>query len=138
MTFQQEVKLEAGHVTASNLNEKLDLLQTSKSIEELCIRGGLSYYESQNKVICDICFHEDLTGNDVIRKLGEFGYDSFRCGVDFTNKSEPREFRNLKSVLIKHFGSQYHMKMGKDLSEKHISDEKNEIYNTKIGMGRAR
>ena len=76
-------------------------------------------------MICDICCQEDHTGNDVIRKLGEFGYDSFRCGVDFTNKSQPWEFRNLKSVLIKHFGSQYLMKMGKDLSEKHISDEKN-------------
>ena len=28
MTFQQEVKHEAGHVTASNVKEKLDLLQT--------------------------------------------------------------------------------------------------------------
>ena len=33
MTFQQEVKHEAWNLTASNVKEKLDLLQTSKSIE---------------------------------------------------------------------------------------------------------
>ena len=98
MIFQQKVKHEAGNVTATNVKEKLDLIQSSKSIEELCIRGGLSFFESENKVICYICCHKDLTGNDVVRKLGEFGYDSFQCGVDFTNKSKPRDFRNLKKV----------------------------------------
>ena len=104
----------------------------------MCIRGGLSFFESKNKVICYICCHKDLTGNDVVRKLGEFCYDSFHFAVDFTHKSEPKDFRNLKAVLIKHFGSQYHMKMSKDLSKKHIYYEKNKVNNTKFGMGRVR
>ena len=76
--------------------------------------------------------------DDFARKLGEFHYDQFEYGDDFTNRSVSREFRNLKTIVVKQFKSQYPMKMSNDLVEKHKKDEVNEVYNTKVGMGRAR
>ena len=44
MIFQQKVKHEADNVTANNVKEKLNLLQTSKSIGQLYIRAGLTFF----------------------------------------------------------------------------------------------
>ena len=123
--------------SASDNDERLLVIQGSKSIDELCLRAGMTPFEREKKIICDICTHDDLT-DDFARKLGEFRYDQFEYGDDFTNRSESREFRNLKTIVVKHFKSQYHMKMSNDLVEKHKKDEVNEVYNTKVGMGRAR
>ena len=123
----------------SDLKEKLDLIQSAETITELCMRAGLSTFENQGKVMCDVCTHDDLTEADEgIRRLGVFSYDIIKFGADFKEKSQPREFRNLKKVLIAHNSSNYHMKMNKDLLEKHMKDEKDETYNYAVGMGRAR
>jgi hypothetical protein len=119
------------------LEEKCDLIQACKTVSELCMRAGLSTFESQGKVICDICTHDDLT-DEASRRLGIFSYDMTNCGEDFSNKSQPREFRNLKKVVVTHYSSEYHMKINKDLIEKHNRDEKNEAYNYSVGLGRAR
>ena len=44
--------------------------------------------ESQNKIVCDICSHDNLTNDDSVKKLGEFYYDPFSLGDDFRTKSE--------------------------------------------------
>ena len=111
--------------SASDMDEKLLVIQGSKSIDELCLRAGMTPFEREKKIICDVCTHDNLT-DDHARKLGEFRYDLFEYGHDFTDRSESREFRNLKTVVIKHFKSQYHMKMSNDLTEKHKQDEVNE------------
>ena len=137
MEDQIKVPVLAGQGGETNVDEMLLIIQGSKSINELCTKAGFTAFESENKVICDVCTHDDLT-DETARRLGEFQYDQFKHGDDFTNRSEPREFRNLKTVVVKHFKSQYHMKMNNDLVEKHKQDEKNEKYNHKVGMGRAR
>ena len=54
----------------SNVKEKLVLIQSSKTKEELSMRAGLTMFESQNKLVCDICTHDDLTNDDSVKKLG--------------------------------------------------------------------
>ena len=122
--------------SASDNDERLLVIQGSKSIDELCLRAGMTPFEREKKIICDICTHDDLT-DDFARKLGEFRYDQFEYGDDFTNRSESREFRNLKTIVVKHFKSQYHMRMSNDIVEKHKQDEANEVIILK-GMRRAR
>ena len=138
MINQQKTNLDAGMSNVSNVKEKLVLIQSSKSTEELSMRAGLTMFESQNKLVCDICTHDDLSNDDSVKKLGEFQYDQFSLGDDFRTKSEPREFRNLKTSVVRHFTSPNHLKMSHELSEKHKEDEKNGIYNEVVGMGRAR
>ena len=43
------------------------------------MRAGLTMFESENKIVCDICFHNDVTSGDFVRKLGEFHYDQKDC-----------------------------------------------------------
>ena len=45
--FQQKVKHEADNVTTNKVKEKLELLHTLISIEQLCIRAGLTFFENQ-------------------------------------------------------------------------------------------
>ena len=89
MINQQKNYLDAGMSDVSNVKEKLILIQSSKSTEELRMRAGLTMFESQNKLVCDICSHDDLTNGDSVKKLGEFHYDQFSLGDDFRTKSEP-------------------------------------------------
>ena len=49
MIFQQKVKQEADNLTANNVKEKLYLLHTLISIEQLCIRAGLTFLKSQKR-----------------------------------------------------------------------------------------
>ena len=46
-------------------------------------------FESQNKIVCDICSHDDLTNDDSVKQLGEFQYDQFSLGDYFRTKSKP-------------------------------------------------
>ena len=46
------------HLSESNHDDKLLLVQGSKSIEELCLKGGLTAFETQSKLICDGCHHD--------------------------------------------------------------------------------
>ena len=87
----------------SNVKEKLVLIQSSKSTEELSMRAGLTMFESQNKLVCDICTHDNLTNDDSVKKMGEFQYDQFSLGDDFRTKSEPREFRKFKNFCCQAF-----------------------------------
>ena len=48
-----------------------------------------SMFESQNKTVCDICSHDDLTNYDSVKSLGLFHYDQFSLGNDSMTKSEP-------------------------------------------------
>ena len=43
----------------------------AKTIQELCLKANLTAFESQSKLICDICHHEDLNDENA-RKQGEF------------------------------------------------------------------
>ena len=49
----------------------------------------LTMFESQNKIVCDISSHDDLTNDDSVKQLGEFHYDQFSLGDYFRTKSEP-------------------------------------------------
>ena len=48
------------NLSETNHNDKLLLVQGSKSIEELCLKGGLTAFETQSKLICDVCHHDSL------------------------------------------------------------------------------
>ena len=107
--LQENMKMKTEKTEPDNslkVEEKCDLIQACKTVSELCIRAGLSAFESQGKVICDICTHDDLT-DEASRRLGIFSYDMTNCGEDFSNKSQPREFRNLKKVGVTHYSSEY-------------------------------
>ena len=137
MEEQMTKKHEIGMTNATNVKEKQVLIQGSKSISELCTRAGLTAFESQSKIICDVCNHDDLT-NEASRNLGHFDYDMFKFGDNFENKSESRKFKNLKSIIVRHVESRNHMDMSKELEEKQNQFIMNEAYNTKVGMGRTR
>ena len=122
---------ETGH------KEKMTLVQGSKSVEELCMKGGLTAFESESKLICDVCHHDNLNDENA-RKQAVFSYDMFKHGDNFEDRSQPREFRNLKSHIVNHMNTNNHMKMVSDLAEKDKKDSENETYNFKVGMGRAR
>ena len=51
--------------------EKLTLVQGSKSVEKLCVKGGLTAFESQSKFICDLCHHDNLNYENA-RKQAEY------------------------------------------------------------------
>merc|ERR1712106_565052 len=115
----------------------MTLVQGSKSGEELCMKGGLTAFESESKLICDVCHHDNLNDENA-RKQAVFSYDMFKHGDNFEDRSQPREFRNLKSHIVNHMNTNNHMKMVSDLAEKDKKDSENETYNIKVGMGRAR
>ena len=112
----------------TDLKEKILLVQGSKTIHELCLKANLTAFESQSKLICDICHHEDLNDENA-RKQGEFNFDMFTHGDNFEYRSQPREYRNLKGAVIKHMESNTHLKMSKELFEKDKKDSENETYN---------
>ena len=122
MVDNSKTKMESGiDLDDTDMKEKKLVVQGSKTIQELCIRASLTAFESEGKVMCDVCHHDDLT-NDNVRKLGEINYDIFKHGDNFENRSQPREFRNLKSKVVSHMKSQNHVEMSKELTEKHKCD----------------
>ena len=72
----------------SKVIENLVLIQSSKGTEELSIKDVLTMFESQNKIVCGICSHDDLTNDDSVKKLGEFYYDQFSLGDDLRTQIE--------------------------------------------------
>ena len=86
MINQQKTNLNAGMSNVSNVKEKLVLIQSLKSTEEQSKKAVLTMFESQNKIVCDICSHDDLTNDDSVKKLGEFHYDQFSLGNDLRTK----------------------------------------------------
>ena len=73
----------------SNVKEKLVLIPSLKSTKELSKRAVLTMFESQNKIVCDICSHDDLTNDESVKRLGGFHYDQFSLGDDFKTKMNP-------------------------------------------------
>ena len=70
----------------SNVKEKLVLIPSLKSTKELSKRAVLTMFESQNKIVCDICSHDDLTNDESVKRLGGFHYDQFSLGDDLKTK----------------------------------------------------
>ena len=63
-----------------------------------------------------------------------FNYDFEKNGSSFVNKPQSREFRNLKIAIERHLQSDYHEKKIKENIERDIEDEKDRIYNEKVGI----
>ena len=124
-------------VYEDNVKEKLQLIQSSQTVVDLCMKAGLTLFESTGKLICDTCSHDELV-DAMGQNTGVFSYDVIKNGADFIGKSQPREFRNLKTKVVAHYSSNFHLNMSKQLIEKHKKDESDELFNYKIGMGRAR
>ena len=62
---QVKGKKESGIVLpAADAKEKLLLVQGSRSIDELCLKAGLTAFESQSKLLCDFCTHDSLEYDD--------------------------------------------------------------------------
>ena len=78
MVDNLKTKLEPGIVIGdTDMKEKELVVQGSKTVQELCMRAGLTTFESEGKFICDVCHHDDLTDANV-RKLGAFSYNIFK------------------------------------------------------------
>ena len=97
----------------------------------MCQFGGLQTFVTQNKIICDVCDSEE---GDIENKIGVFNYDFEKNGSSFVNKPQSREFRNLKIAIERHLQSDYHEKKIKENIERDIEDEKDRIYNEKVGI----
>ena len=96
---KQNKNLDAGMSNLSKVIENLVLIQSSKSTEELSMKAVLTMFESQNKIVCDICSHDDLMKDDSVKNLGEFHYDQFSLGDDLRIKIEPNtKYQILNSV----------------------------------------
>ena len=68
------------------------------------MKAVLTMFESQNKIVCDICSHDDLTNDDSVKKLGEFHYDQFSLGNDLGTKIEPNtKYQILNSLAHDNF-----------------------------------
>ena len=62
----------------TDMKEKELVVQGSKSIQDLSMRAGLTVFEHEGKLICDVCHHDDLNDDNLNhRKLGEFNYNIF-------------------------------------------------------------
>ena len=49
-------------------------------------------------------------------------YDISKHGDNFEDRSQPREFRNLKTHIVRHMTTNTHLKMAKALAEKDNQD----------------
>lgn len=108
-------------------------VKTAKDIQNLLLHGELSSFTNQNKILCTIC--ADSPDSDK-RKHGEFSY-VFELGTDFNHRPQIREFRQLKSIVVKHIESKYHKEMVKVTSENDKKEEAEERYNYTAGMNLA-
>ena len=139
LTSQVKGKKESEIVLpAADAKEKLLLVQGSRSIDELCLKAGLTAFESQSKLLCDVCTHDSFEYDDERQNDGVFTYDMFKHGDNFEEKSKPREFRMLVTKVVKHLQSKIHEKMSEDLVEKEKEDGVKETFNHKIGLRLAR
>ena len=73
-------------------NENVKNLKLSRSLEEI-LEAGFAYDEESEIVSCCVC--PDTS------ERGQFFYDK-EIGVQFSESNMPREFRNLKSSVLRH------------------------------------
>ena len=73
-------------------NENVKNLKLSRSLEEI-LEAGFAYDEGNEIVSCCVC--PDTS------ERGQFFYDK-EIGVQFSESNMPREFRNLKSSVLRH------------------------------------
>ncbi len=103
---EQKAKLANGKdETKTETTEALKILvQNSKCLRRVCDLAEMT--ASDDFVTCDVCC-ADIAGEET-RKNGVFRYD-FTLGTDFTESTQPQEFRNLKKNIARHLETQTHI-----------------------------
>lgn len=93
---------------SAELNARLVLLRSAKSVSEMLIYGNdFIPAETEDGFMCQVCQSDLNKGN---RNLGVLKYD-FSKGSDFQEINQTREFINLKTRAIKHLKSVGHNEM---------------------------
>lgn len=106
------------------------LVRHAKSTSEITdVCKDFKCIETENSIICSYCYAG--TGNS-----GKFSYD-FSLGDDFKSNPAPREFSNLKKVLVSHLSSKLHTERVNDREleskEKEVFKSRNFNVGSKLG-----
>lgn len=122
----EEVDSSKENLFQAPLNSKKTLTKSSKSLSEILpYNEHLVAIESEDAVSCQIC---DSSGSSDGKSVGRFNYH-FSRGTDFSERSAPREFLNLKGNIAKHMGSNAHIKNSKEYE---LAVKKNIVQNSKL------
>lgn len=93
--------------TTVDFKTRLLLISSAKSIDDILKHGHeLRSNISQNIVYCSDCYEPG-------KSAGTFSYD-FALGQDFSKKSVPREFINLKAHIGRHLTHKTHIENSKE------------------------